>query len=108
METVLQFVVIIILPLSAGVLVAAEIALVTMRRSRIDQLVEEGNRSAKRVKRLGAPPGRFLAGTQIGLNFLGFLASAYAAVNLTASLERLFEGSGISILVSSAAAPALD
>ncbi len=78
-----------------------------MRRSRIDQLVEEGNRSAKRVKRLVAEPGRFLAVTQIGLTFLGFLASAYAAVNLTTSLEHLFEGSGISILVSSAGALAL-
>src|SRR6478736_1713872 len=107
METVLQIVVIIILTLFEGVFVAAEIALVTMRRSRIDQLVEEGNRSAKRVKRLVAQPGRFLAVTQIGLTFLGFLASAYAAVNLTTSLEALLAGSGISVLVSSAGALAL-
>ena len=107
METILQIVVIVILTLLEGVFVAAEIALVTMRRSRIDQLVEEGNRSAKRVKRLVAQPGRFLAVTQIGLTFLGFLASAYAAVNLTTSLESLFKGSGITILVSSAGALAL-
>jgi putative hemolysin len=107
METILQIVVIVILTLLEGVFVAAEIALVTMRRSRIDQLVEEGNRSARRVKRLVAQPGRFLAVTQIGLTFLGFLASAYAAVNLTVSLESLFAGSGISILVSSAGALAL-
>ena len=94
MDTLLQIVVIVLLTLLEGVFVSAEIALVTMRRSRIDQLVEEGNRSAKRVKRLVAQPGRFLAVTQIGLTFLGFLASAYAAVNLTASLERLFAGSG--------------
>ena len=37
---------------SNGVFVAAEIALVTVRRSRIDQLVEEGNRGARRVRRL--------------------------------------------------------
>src|SRR6478735_7066906 len=107
MDTLLQIVVIVLLTLLEGVFVSAEIALVTMRRSRIDQLVEEGNRSAKRVKRLVAQPGRFLAVTQIGLTFLGFLASAYAAVNLTTSLERLFEGSGISVLVSSAGALAL-
>ena len=83
MDTLLQIVVIVILTLLEGVFVAAEIALVTMRRSRIDQLVDEGNRSARRVKSLVAQPGRFLAVTQIGLTFLGFLASAYAAVNLT-------------------------
>src|SRR6476660_7450928 len=107
MDTLLQIVVIVLLTLLEGVFVSAEIALVTMRRSRIDQLVEEGNRSAKRVKRLISDPGRFLAVTQIGLTFLGFLASAYAAVNLTQSLESLFAGSGIGVLVTSAGALAL-
>src|SRR6478736_6340682 len=107
METVLQIVVIILLTLFEGVFVAAEIALVTMRRSRIDQLVEEGDRSALRVKKLVAQPGRFLAVTQIGLTFLGFLASAYAAVNLTVSLQELLASTGLPILSTSAEALAL-
>src|SRR6478735_6650008 len=107
MDTILQILVIVILTVFEGVFVAAEIALVTIRRTRIEQLAEEGNRSAKRVKGLIAQPGRFLAVTQIGLTFLGFLASAYAAVNLTTSLEHVFEGSGLSILATSAGALAL-
>ena len=107
METILQLVVIVILTVFEGVFVAAEIALVTIRRTRIEQLAEEGNRSAKRVKGLIAQPGRFLAVTQIGLTFLGFLASAYAAVNLTTSLEHVFQGSGVPILATSAGALAL-
>ena len=102
MDTILQIVVIIVLTFFEGVFVAAEIALVTIRRTRIDQLAEEGNRAAKRVKGLVAQPGRFLAVTQIGLTFLGFLASAYAAVNLTVSLQHLFEGSGLPIISTSA------
>src|SRR4249920_777607 len=107
MDTVLQLLVIIILTLFEGVFVAAEIALVTFRRTRIDQLVDEGNRSARRVKRLVAQPGRFLAVTQIGLTFLGFLASAYAAVNLTTSLEAFFASTGLPVLSTSASALAL-
>jgi CBS domain containing-hemolysin-like protein len=107
MDTLIQLVVIVALTFLQGVFVAAEIALVTMRRSRIEQLVDEGNRNATRVKRLIAQPGRFLAVTQIGLTFLGFLASAYAAVNLTSSLRSAFEGTGISFLISSAEALAL-
>jgi putative hemolysin len=107
MDTILQIVVIIVLTFFEGVFVAAEIALVTIRRTRIDQLAEEGNRAAKRVKGLVAQPGRFLAVTQIGLTFLGFLASAYAAVNLTTSLEELFKGTGVPILSTSAAPLAL-
>jgi putative hemolysin len=102
MDTLLQLLVIVFLTLLEGVFVAAEIALVTMRRTRIDQLADEGNRNASRVKHLIAQPGRFLAVTQIGLTFIGFLASAYAAVNLTTSLTKAFEGTGISVLVSSA------
>jgi putative hemolysin len=92
MDTLGQLLIIVILTLVEGVFVAAEIALVSMRRTRIETLVEEGNRSARRVQRLVAQPGRFLAVTQIGLTFLGFLASAYAAVSLTDKLQRFFEG----------------
>jgi putative hemolysin len=106
-DTVLQLFVIAILTFFEGVFVAAEIALVTMRRTRIEQLVDEGNRSAKRVKRLVADPSRFLAVTQIGLTFLGFLASAYAAVNLTMNLQRFLESTGLPILSSSAEAISL-
>jgi putative hemolysin len=107
MDTILQLVVIVLLTLFEAVFVAAEIALVTIRRTRIDQLSEEGNRNARRVKQLISQPGRFLAVTQIGLTFLGFLASAYAAVNLTTSLEKAFEGTGLPILSTSAAPLAL-
>jgi len=107
MDTIIQLFVIAVLTLFEGVFVAAEIALVTMRRTRIDQLVDEGNRSARRVKGLVAQPGRFLAVTQIGLTFLGFLASAYAAVNLTTSLQTFFASTGVPVISTSAEALAL-
>ena len=71
-----------VLILLNGFFSATEIALVTIRRSRIQQLIEEGHRGALRVQRLKLNPGRFLAVIQIGINFLGFLASAFAAVSL--------------------------
>jgi putative hemolysin len=107
MDTLVQLLVIVVLTFFEGVFVAAEIALVTVRRTRIDQLVDEGDRNARRVKRLVAQPGRFLAVTQIGLTFLGFLASAYAAVNLTTSLTTFFESTGFPVLSTSAQALAL-
>jgi putative hemolysin len=106
-DVALQLLVIVILTMFEAVFVAAEIALVTMRRTRIEQLVEEGNRSAQRVKRLVSDPSRFLAVTQIGLTFLGFLASAYAAVNLTTNLEHFLESTGLPILSTSSEAISL-
>ncbi|HSL77533.1 MAG TPA: hemolysin family protein [Candidatus Limnocylindrales bacterium] len=78
----LEILLIVVLVLLNGIFSATEIALVTLRRSRIQQLIEEGHRGAHRVQRLKANPGRFLAVIQVGINFLGFLASAFAAVSL--------------------------
>jgi putative hemolysin len=89
-----QILVLILLTLLEGFFVAAEIALVSVRRSRIDQLVEEDDPSARRVRRLLDDPGRFLAVSQLGLTVIGFFASAYAAVSLTDVLRDFLVGLG--------------
>ncbi len=81
-----ELLVIIVLTLLQGFFVSAEISIISIRRSRLDQLAEEGNRRARRVRRLKDEPGRFLAVVQLGLTVLGFFASAYAAVNLSSKL----------------------
>jgi len=91
---VIELGIIVVLVLLNGVFAATEIALVTIRRSRLQQLTDEGSRSAARVMRLKGQPGRFLAVIQIGINFLGFLASAFAAVSLVAGLETWLQGFG--------------
>jgi magnesium and cobalt exporter, CNNM family len=83
------------LTLLEGFFVAAEIALVSIRRSRVEQLVEEGRPSAKRVRRLLDDPGRFLAVSQLGLTIIGFLASAFAAVSIADGLATLLADSGM-------------
>jgi putative hemolysin len=88
---IVELLFIILLTVLEGFFVASEIALVSIRRSRVEQLIEEGNHAARRVRRLLDDPGRFLAVAQIGLTFLGFFASAYAAVSLTDRLTGLLE-----------------
>jgi putative hemolysin len=87
-----ELLIIVILILLNAVFVAAEIALVTVRRTRIEQLVDEGSGAAARVKRLIAQPGRFLAVIQLGITFIGFLAAAFAGVSLTVELDRFLQG----------------
>lgn len=65
-----------------GFFAAAEIALVSVRRTRVKQLVEEGNQRAVTVQRLLERPTNFMATVQIGVTLVGFLASAFAAVNI--------------------------
>ena len=86
-----ELVIIVLLTLLEGFFVAGEIALVSIRRSRVEQLVDEGRPGARRVRRLLDEPGRFLAVSQLGLTVIGFFASAYAAVSLVDSLKRVLE-----------------
>ena len=85
-NTLFEIGIIVLLVMLNAVFVAAEIALVSLRRSRVDQLVDEGRRGAARVRRLTSDPGRFLAVIQLAITFIGFLASAFAGVSLAAAL----------------------
>ena len=75
-----------------GILVAAEISLITVRRSRLQQLIDEGNQGARRVDRLISQPSRFLAVLQLGVTFVGFLAAAFAGASIAASLADWLKG----------------
>ena len=59
-----------------GFFAASEIAVVTSRRTRIKQLMDEGRRNAKILHALREQPDRFLATIQIGITLSGALASA--------------------------------
>jgi putative hemolysin len=74
--------IILVLILINGFFVAAEIAFVSVRRTRLDELAEAGDRRAKRAQVLMRDPGRFLAVIQVAITFLGALASAVAAVSI--------------------------
>src|SRR5918997_836769 len=58
---------VLVLVLLNGFFVAAEFALVSVRPTRIDQLVEQGNRMARTVKRAMADPNRFISAAQVGI-----------------------------------------
>jgi putative hemolysin len=86
-DVVFELLVILVLAMVQAVFVAAEIAILTIRRSRVEQLIDEGQRGARLVRRLADEPARPLAVIQIAVTFVGFLSSAYGAVNLPARLE---------------------
>jgi putative hemolysin len=58
-----------------GFFAAAEIAVVTARRTRIKQLIDEGRKNAAILKRLREEPDKFLATIQIGVTLAVALAS---------------------------------
>jgi putative hemolysin len=69
-----------------GFFAAAEMAVVSARRSRLQVLADEGDGKAALALRLKADPDRFLATVQVGVTLVGTLASAVGGV---AAIERL-------------------
>lgn len=68
--------IILLLIILNGFFAASEIAVVSVRRSRIKQLLEEGRRNAEILMTLRRNPDRFLATIQIGVTLAGAFASA--------------------------------
>ncbi|MGD8486510.1 MAG: hemolysin family protein [Chloroflexota bacterium] len=94
-SSLLEILVIAVLVAVNGVFVAAEIALVTVRRSRIRQLSDEGSSRAKRVARMTERPGRLLATIQLGITFIGFLAAAFAGASIAGQLADWLRDIGL-------------
>jgi putative hemolysin len=82
--------------LIAGLFVAAEIALISLRESQIRQLESKGKRGA-RVARLSENPNRFLAAAQVGVTFCGFLSAALGSESLGNRLSPRINELGFSV-----------
>jgi putative hemolysin len=70
-----------------GFLVAAEFAIVRIRRTRVEEMVARGDRPARWIQRALQDTGRFIATTQLGITMAG-LALGWLAEPVVA---RLFE-----------------
>jgi len=82
----IELFIILLLILINGYFSASEIALISLRKSRVRHLVKSGNRAARRVQLLQEEPERFLATVQIGVTLVGTLASALGGV---IAIERI-------------------
>lgn len=74
-----------------GFFVAAEFALVSVRRSRIEQLVNEGSASARRVRRALDHLDTYIAATQLGITMASLAIGFVAEPAIAALLDPLFE-----------------
>jgi putative hemolysin len=69
--------------------VAAEYALVTARRTRIQELAEQGNRRARAVQRIVADPPRFIAAMQLGVTLASLGIGALGEQALSHAFDPL-------------------
>lgn len=78
----MEIVVIFILTLLNGLFSLSEIALVSVKRSRIEQKAMKGNKNAMVVLKLLERPENFLSSVQVGITLIGIIAGAYGGATL--------------------------
>jgi len=81
------------LVLANGFFVAAEFSIVTVRKTRVDQLIAEGHRAARAVRRAVSDPDPFIAATQLGITMssigLGWIGEPALAAMIVPGLRFL-------------------
>lgn len=87
----LEVILIFLLILLSGFFAASEIAVIAVRKSRIRQLVEEGNPRAVFVEKLRRDPDKFFAMIQIGITVSGSAASALGGAMAVQVIKPLIQ-----------------
>jgi len=87
----LELLFIFILILLNGVLAMAEIALVSARKTRLEQQASQGKNNARIAHKLASSPGKFLATVQIGITLVGILAGAFGGATLAQALDDVIK-----------------
>ncbi|MCH9032050.1 MAG: HlyC/CorC family transporter [candidate division Zixibacteria bacterium] len=103
-EIYLEMGVILALILANGFFALSELSLVSARKSHIKKLAKEGSKAAKVAERLIEHPDRFLAAVQIGITFVGTLASVYGGATIVNYLTPLLKEARLSFISDNSSA----
>lgn len=77
---------------------ASEIAILSVKQSKIKPLLEKSNKSANIVNKYLEEPSKFLATIQVGITMAGFFASALSAKTLAVKFGEVLKKSNIMVL----------
>lgn len=84
--TTLEIIVILILIIINGYLSMAELAVVSVRKAKLQKYIDEGNKNAKIVAELGEDANEFLSTVQIGISLTAVLTGAFGGATLSEPL----------------------
>lgn len=85
-ETLFEITIILLLIAINGLFAMSEIAVVSARTVRLQQMVDRGSRSAAAALDLVYNPNRFLSTVQVGITLVGIFAGAFGGANLADEL----------------------
>jgi putative hemolysin len=83
---------ILLMIIANGIFSMSEIAVVSSRKSRLEQQALEGDTNAKRALELASHPNRFLSTVQVGMTLVGIFTGAYGGSTIASQIDVIFEG----------------
>jgi putative hemolysin len=100
MEIELILLLILILILVNGYFAAAEMALVSLSKNKIEEMIQKGQRKAKLLQKVKDDSTRYLSTIQVAITLAGFLSSALAGSNLADNLVQALTSIGINMPIN--------
>jgi len=85
---VLEILIILALIITNGIFAMAEISIISVRKTRLQELVNQGDEKARIALELSNAPNRFLSTVQVGITLIGILAGAFGGATLSKSLAE--------------------
>lgn len=89
MSPTIDFLLILLIVFANGIFVMSELAIVSARKVRLQQLASQGNRKARIALELANAPNQFLAIVQIGITLLAILSGAFGESTIARRLIPL-------------------
>ena len=86
-----EFFIILLLLVFNGLFSMSETAVVSARKTRLQQLAEEGSSRAQSALNLANAPNRFLATVQIGITLIGILTGVFGGATITSELAAALD-----------------
>ena len=87
----MEIFILIVLIFVNGLFVISEIALVSVRKSRLESQAEKGDLKAKRALDLANTPEKFLSAAQIGITLIAILTGVYSGERFARQLQPYIE-----------------
>jgi magnesium and cobalt exporter, CNNM family len=98
--TLLEIIAVLLLVAGNAFFVAAEYALVTARRSRLEELAEQGNRRARMALRIMDSPVRFIGTVQLGITAFSIALGAVGEPIVERWLHDTLLSTGVAFIVA--------
>ncbi len=83
-----EILIILALVILNGIFAMAEISIIAVRKTRLQELANQGDDKARVALELSNSPNRFLSTVQVGITLIGILAGAFGGATLSKSIAR--------------------